>query len=88
LLGFYFDVGIGPNNINEIACKFKSPATTNIMSLRFDLGSGRRFDSDSDGAEAPSRGSTSLQQFVEWLVFRVQCGSLHRIDDDGDGIEG
>jgi hypothetical protein len=39
-------------------------------------------------AEAPSRGSTSLQQFVEWLVFRVQCGSLHRIDDDGDGIEG
>jgi len=85
LLGFYFDVGIGPNNINEIASKFKSPATTNIMSLRFDLGSGRRFDSDSD---APSRGSTSLQQFVEWLVFRVQCGSLHRIDDDGDGIEG
>jgi hypothetical protein len=35
LLGFCFGDGIEPNNINDLACRFKSPATTHaIVSAR------------------------------------------------------
>jgi hypothetical protein len=78
LLGFFFVVVIDPNNINDLAHRLKSPRNhTHIMSQWRERGSGSATILI-PMAKAPRSGSTSLQQFVEWLMFRAHCGPLHR----------
>jgi len=39
-------------------------------------------------AKASRSGSLSPQEFVEWRVFWLHCGPLHRVDHDGGRIRG
>jgi hypothetical protein len=96
LPGFCFGAGINRNNVINLACRFKSSATTQIQQAKI---------SRQQEAFAASRcaireifswrllelktGRASLRQrLVARGVFRVHFGPLYRVGDDGGRTRG
>jgi len=101
--GLFFCAWIDPNNISDLACRFKSPrnqihnrvrARNFAGSLRhrcfiaFDRRNALLAPSCCSGCLNRSPTSSLVKQFVECSVFSVHFGPRYRIDDDGGRIIG